>query len=113
MTQRLSLSFSLNFETKPPPRKKKTYLLADDNELEGLVGEEDENGIVSARPRRMSEVNVATKILPIPSASSFFVFSQTNRFLSSFQENFNLFYFYVDYSPSENDILKSHEGKFV
>ncbi|XP_043594558.1 muscle calcium channel subunit alpha-1 isoform X11 [Bombus pyrosoma] len=35
---------------------------------------------VSARPRRMSEFNMATKIEPIPAGSSFFLFSQTNRF---------------------------------
>ncbi|KAF6217290.1 hypothetical protein GE061_001644 [Apolygus lucorum] len=35
---------------------------------------------VSARPRRMSEYNMATKTQPIPPASSFFIFSNTNRF---------------------------------
>ncbi|XP_003393703.1 muscle calcium channel subunit alpha-1 isoform X12 [Bombus affinis] len=35
---------------------------------------------VSARPRRMSEFNMATKTEPIPAGSSFFLFSQTNRF---------------------------------
>ncbi|XP_029034340.2 muscle calcium channel subunit alpha-1 isoform X1 [Osmia bicornis bicornis] len=34
---------------------------------------------VSARPRRMSEFNMATKRQPIPPASAFFIFSQTNR----------------------------------
>nr|XP_012136470.1 PREDICTED: muscle calcium channel subunit alpha-1 isoform X4 [Megachile rotundata] len=34
---------------------------------------------VSARPRRMSEFNMATKKQPIPPASAFFIFSQTNR----------------------------------
>lgn len=52
-----------------------------DEEEEGLVEEEEaEEGATSARPRRMSEVNAATKTQPIPAASSFFVFSQTNRF---------------------------------
>jgi len=41
----------------------------------------DEEGMITARPRRMSEVNTATKILPIPPGTSFFLFSQTNRFL--------------------------------
>lgn len=47
--------------------------------------EEEEGGgegagdSTGARPRRMSEFNPATKIQPIPPASSFFVFSQTNR----------------------------------
>ncbi|CAL7937215.1 unnamed protein product [Xylocopa violacea] len=35
---------------------------------------------VSARPRRMSEFNMATKKQPIPAGSAFFIFSQTNRF---------------------------------
>lgn len=43
---------------------------------------EDENGVTSARPRRMSDVNMATKIIPIPPGSSFFLFGQTNRFYS-------------------------------
>ncbi|XP_058829322.1 muscle calcium channel subunit alpha-1 isoform X3 [Topomyia yanbarensis] len=33
-----------------------------------------------ARPRRMSELNVANTIVPIPPGSSFFILSQTNRF---------------------------------
>lgn len=43
--------------------------------------EEDED-VITARPRRMSEVNTATKIQPIPEGSSFFIMSQTNRFLN-------------------------------
>ncbi|XP_046597260.1 muscle calcium channel subunit alpha-1 isoform X2 [Neodiprion lecontei] len=35
---------------------------------------------VTARPRRMSEFNMATKKQPIPAGSAFFIFSQTNRF---------------------------------
>ncbi|XP_032677442.1 muscle calcium channel subunit alpha-1 isoform X4 [Odontomachus brunneus] len=35
---------------------------------------------VSARPRRMSEYNTATKKEPIPAGSAFFIFSSTNRF---------------------------------
>ncbi|KAH7974411.1 hypothetical protein HPB49_015094 [Dermacentor silvarum] len=34
---------------------------------------------ISARPRRMSELNIKTKIRPIPKASSFFIFSHDNR----------------------------------
>lgn len=41
---------------------------------------EDAGGVtVSARPRRVSEVNMSNQKQPIPPASSFFVFSQTNR----------------------------------
>lgn len=38
----------------------------------------------------MSEVNTATKIQPIPEGSSFFIMSQTNRFL-----NYLLIFVYV------------------
>lgn len=34
---------------------------------------------VSARPRRLSEFKMTTKQLPIPPASSFFIFSSKNR----------------------------------
>lgn len=47
-----------------------------------LDEENDENDLVTARPRRMSDVNVATKILPIPPGTSFFLFSQRNRLMS-------------------------------
>ena len=39
------------------------------------------DGEVSARPRRMSEFNITTKIQPIPPGTSFFIFSQNNRLL--------------------------------
>ncbi|XP_051160359.1 muscle calcium channel subunit alpha-1 isoform X2 [Leptopilina boulardi] len=38
------------------------------------------DGEVSARPRRMSEFNMATKTQPIPPGSAFFIFSQKSRF---------------------------------
>ncbi|XP_065166003.1 voltage-dependent calcium channel type D subunit alpha-1 isoform X4 [Atheta coriaria] len=34
----------------------------------------------TARPRRLSEVNIVNKVHPIPAGSAFFIFSQTNRF---------------------------------
>ncbi|XP_076261446.1 ca[2+]-channel protein alpha[[1]] subunit D isoform X11 [Rhynchophorus ferrugineus] len=40
----------------------------------------DEGSRVGARPRRMSEIKQNSQKLPIPPASSFFVFSPTNRF---------------------------------
>lgn len=46
--------------------------------------DDDENGETSARPRRMSDVNTATKIIPIPPGSAFFLFGQTNRFFVLF-----------------------------
>lgn len=36
--------------------------------------------VVTARPRRMSEYNMATEKPPIPAGSAFFIFSSTNRF---------------------------------
>lgn len=44
----------------------------------------DEEEDVKACPRRTSEVNVANKIIPIPPASSFFVFAHDSRFLIFF-----------------------------
>ncbi|CAH1378096.1 unnamed protein product [Tenebrio molitor] len=44
-------------------------------------GDEAETGSkVGARPRRMSEIKSNSQKLPIPPASSFFIFSPTNRF---------------------------------
>lgn len=42
----------------------------ENNEVEEYTG---------ARPRRMSELNFATKTAPIPKYSSFFIFSHTNK----------------------------------
>ncbi|OAD53497.1 Voltage-dependent calcium channel type D subunit alpha-1 [Eufriesea mexicana] len=54
-----------------------------EEEDEGEHNEMHDDGTdqgVSARPRRMSEFNMATKKQPIPVGSAFFIFSQTNRF---------------------------------
>lgn len=54
-----------------------------DNDIE--LDLEDPNNIkalaeyTGARPRRLSEINVAKKTPPIPKYSSFFIFSHTNR----------------------------------
>ncbi|XP_067614168.1 muscle calcium channel subunit alpha-1 [Eurosta solidaginis] len=53
----------------------------DDNE------QEDDDDFITARPRRMSEVNTATKIMPIPEGSSFFIMSHKNRKLSKCKDN--------------------------
>uniref|UniRef100_A0A1Q3G4E2 Voltage-dependent L-type calcium channel subunit alpha n=2 Tax=Culex tarsalis TaxID=7177 RepID=A0A1Q3G4E2_CULTA len=50
----------------------------ENQELQDLDGPDKEYNL--ARPRRLSELNVANKIVPIPPASSFFILSQTNRF---------------------------------
>ncbi|XP_054168934.1 muscle calcium channel subunit alpha-1-like [Oppia nitens] len=54
----------------------------DENEFSGDIGDLDADGdeYTGARPRRMSELNFATKITPIPKHSSFFIFSHTNKF---------------------------------
>lgn len=45
-------------------------------------GESEEEGqLVTARPRRVSELNMPNQTPPIPNASSFFVFSPTNRWM--------------------------------
>lgn len=52
---------------------------ADEEETQEIIEDEGTN-MVSARPRRMSEVKEeAQPILPIPEGSSFFIMSQTNR----------------------------------
>uniref|UniRef100_A0A8D8A3M3 Voltage-dependent L-type calcium channel subunit alpha n=4 Tax=Culex pipiens TaxID=7175 RepID=A0A8D8A3M3_CULPI len=50
----------------------------ENQELQDFDGPDKEYNL--ARPRRLSELNVANKIVPIPAASSFFILSQTNRF---------------------------------
>ncbi|XP_071054916.1 muscle calcium channel subunit alpha-1 [Onthophagus taurus] len=44
------------------------------------VEQDDMEIEVSARPRRLSEVNIVTKVRPIPEGSAFFIFSNKNRF---------------------------------
>lgn len=55
----------------------------EDEEGEDEEEEEDEEdedeAQSSARPRRMSEINVSSRVKPIPPYSSLFVFSPTNR----------------------------------
>jgi len=52
----------------------------DDEELEDEEEEAEEEAPVTARPRRLSEIHkTPTKIKPLPKASSFFIFSHTNR----------------------------------
>uniref|UniRef100_A0A1I8GVU8 Voltage-dependent L-type calcium channel subunit alpha n=1 Tax=Macrostomum lignano TaxID=282301 RepID=A0A1I8GVU8_9PLAT len=46
----------------------------------GDDSEAEETPVTTARPRRLSELNIKEKVRPIPEASSLFVFSSTNRF---------------------------------
>ena len=36
--------------------------------------------MASSRPRRLAELNIATKVKPIPNYSSMFIFSPSNRY---------------------------------
>lgn len=48
----------------------------------------EHNNVVSARPRRMSELKEEpTQIIPIPEGTSFFIMSQTNRLAGSIEPN--------------------------
>lgn len=49
----------------------------EEDEEEGLGEEDDTHSI--ARPRRMSELHISSKVKPIPQASALFLFSPTNR----------------------------------
>ena len=42
-------------------------------------GEQEEEGRVTARPRRLSELNIVEKVKPIPPYSSLFLFQHTNK----------------------------------
>ncbi|EDW57606.2 uncharacterized protein Dvir_GJ18055 [Drosophila virilis] len=76
------LSIDMDMEHNELDDDKDHETLSDEEGREMCEDEEevDEEGMITARPRRMSEVNTATKILPIPPGTSFFLFSQTNRF---------------------------------
>ncbi|XP_043070635.1 voltage-dependent calcium channel type D subunit alpha-1 isoform X2 [Drosophila grimshawi] len=78
------MSIDIDLEHQEMDDEKDHETLSDEEVREMCEDEEeeevDEEGMITARPRRMSEVNTATKILPIPPGTSFFLFSQTNRF---------------------------------
>ncbi|XP_069693168.1 muscle calcium channel subunit alpha-1 isoform X2 [Periplaneta americana] len=67
-------------ETKVPLEHgdSEDYQYDDEEHTDNQDMDEMEDGI-SARPRRLSEFNMATKTQPIPPASSFFIFSNSNR----------------------------------
>ena len=48
-----------------------------------VLGDEDDEEPTGARPRRISELALTDKVKPIPLASSLFIFSPTNRSVSS------------------------------
>ena len=54
----------------------------EDNEDLDFEEEEEIEERISARPRRLSEIKIPTKVKPLPKASSFFLFSHTNRWVS-------------------------------
>ncbi|XP_072945832.1 muscle calcium channel subunit alpha-1-like [Epargyreus clarus] len=58
-------------------------LVANEKKQNGDIKKEDsqvQKPMMSARPRRLSDVEIKSQDKPIPEASSFFVFSQTNCF---------------------------------
>uniref|UniRef100_A0A1I8GT10 Voltage-dependent L-type calcium channel subunit alpha n=1 Tax=Macrostomum lignano TaxID=282301 RepID=A0A1I8GT10_9PLAT len=63
---------------KVGPDEKEEKETGEDEDPE--ASDAEETPVTSARPRRMSELNIKQKIQPIPEASSFFVFSNTNPF---------------------------------
>ncbi|XP_026834081.1 voltage-dependent calcium channel type D subunit alpha-1 isoform X2 [Drosophila erecta] len=82
MDDHLSIDIDMEQHELDDEDKMDHETLSDEEHREMCEEEEevDEEGMITARPRRMSEVNTATKILPIPPGTSFFLFSQTNRF---------------------------------
>lgn len=70
---------------------------AEGDEEECEEGEEEEVesvvGSTGARPRRMSEMDMPNKVLPIPNYSSFFIFSPTNKLRVFCHKTINHSYF--------------------
>ena len=58
------------------------WIVEDEEEDEELEEEEDNQTATTptARPRRLSELNIPDKKAPIPRASSLFIFSSENKF---------------------------------
>lgn len=52
----------------------------EEGEVEEGLEEVEEETQSTARPRRISELHISSKVKPIPQASSLFVFSPTNRY---------------------------------
>lgn len=63
------------------------FFLVELNEEEEGEADEDEDdedddddaSVSTARPRRLSEIHMDTKVKPIPAYTSFFIFSHTNK----------------------------------
>lgn len=51
--------------------------------------EDDSKTASTARPRRLSELNIKEKVKPIPEAMSLFVFSPTNKSVKIILNNAN------------------------
>ncbi|XP_052780217.1 muscle calcium channel subunit alpha-1-like isoform X4 [Mya arenaria] len=64
------------------PIEEDDYQTDDEDEEEEDLGEDEDDSqtMSTARPRRMSELKLNTKVKPIPPASSLFIFSPQNRF---------------------------------
>ena len=62
------------------------FFVVELNEEEGEADEDeddedddDDASVSTARPRRLSEIHIDTKVKPIPAYTSFFIFSHTNK----------------------------------
>ncbi|XP_072181814.1 voltage-dependent L-type calcium channel subunit alpha-1D-like [Diadema setosum] len=80
---------SLNHKSKSTDSEEKAHVIDEDDVKKSLKepGENDEEEeevetltTASARPRRLSELNIPTKTQPMPKTNSLFIFSTTNRF---------------------------------
>eukprot|EP00057_Strongylocentrotus_purpuratus_P015657 XP_011670131.1 PREDICTED: voltage dependent calcium channel L-type isoform X4 [Strongylocentrotus purpuratus] len=80
---------SLNHKSKSQDSEENVNVI-DEDDVKKSLKEPDEDDkeeeeaesltTASARPRRLSNINIPTKTRPIPKANSLFVFSNTNRF---------------------------------
>ncbi|XP_041459338.1 voltage-dependent L-type calcium channel subunit alpha-1D-like isoform X6 [Lytechinus variegatus] len=81
---------SLNHKNKSQDSEEKVHVIDEDDVKKSLKepdedDEEEEEEVetlttASARPRRLSELNIPTKTRPMPKANALFVFSSSNKF---------------------------------
>lgn len=68
-----------NYRRDPDDQETNDYE-DDENTQDEVVEEEDADAHATARPRRLSEINIAEETRPIPPYSSFFIFATDNKF---------------------------------
>ncbi|XP_053619116.1 muscle calcium channel subunit alpha-1-like isoform X3 [Plodia interpunctella] len=69
-----------NRERIEEEQEREDHEMMESHQRNHIDADEEEGTLVTARPRRVSELNMPNQTPPIPNASSFFVFSPTNRF---------------------------------